>query len=60
MPLTLWPTLQENLAPCPLEPKCMNLTLLMALTPRSCAPSWCNVNSISKTVLVHSRRTTQK
>ncbi|KAG6326041.1 hypothetical protein ID866_13049 [Astraeus odoratus] len=38
----------------------MNLTLSMALTLRSCAPSWCNVNSISKTTLAHSRRITQK
>ncbi|KAG6325751.1 hypothetical protein ID866_13337, partial [Astraeus odoratus] len=30
----------------------MNLTLLMALTPRSCAPSWCNANSISVTLRV--------
>ncbi|KAG6328054.1 hypothetical protein ID866_11035 [Astraeus odoratus] len=34
-----------------LEPKCTNPTLLMALTPRSCTPSWCNANSISKTTL---------
>ncbi|KAG6325915.1 hypothetical protein ID866_13174 [Astraeus odoratus] len=38
----------------------MNPTLLMALTPRSCTPSWCNVNSISKTVLAHSRKIMQK
>ncbi|KAG6326455.1 hypothetical protein ID866_12633 [Astraeus odoratus] len=60
MPLTLWPTLHENLAPHPPEPKCVNLTPLMALTPRSCAPSWCNANSTSKTTLAHSRRIMQK
>ncbi|KAG6325765.1 hypothetical protein ID866_13323 [Astraeus odoratus] len=38
----------------------MNPTLLMALTPKSCAPSWCNVNSTSKTALAHSRRIMQK
>ncbi|KAG6326780.1 hypothetical protein ID866_12309 [Astraeus odoratus] len=31
----------------------------MALTPRSCAPSWCNANSTSKTTLAHSRRIAQ-
>ncbi|KAG6327359.1 hypothetical protein ID866_11730 [Astraeus odoratus] len=43
MPLTLWPVLQENPAPHPLEPKCANPTPSTVLTPRSCAPSWCNV-----------------
>ncbi|KAG6325978.1 hypothetical protein ID866_13112 [Astraeus odoratus] len=32
----------------------------MALTPRSCTPSWCNANSTSKTALAHSRRIVQK
>ncbi|KAG6327120.1 hypothetical protein ID866_11969 [Astraeus odoratus] len=52
MPLTLWPALHENLASHPLEPKCANPTLSMALTPRSCTPSWCNgwpLNGLSQT-----------